>query len=137
MRELDAHRAHDIPVSSVVIEAWSDESTFTAFRDAVYQPSENGAPHRLRDFTFPAAGAWPDPKAMVDELHARGVRVHLWQIPLMKLRPHPTGQAAADAAAAVTEKVLICEPDAKGGLRPYRNRGWWFPLSYMPDLTDE
>ena len=137
MRELDAHRAHDIPVSSVVIEAWSDESTFTAFRDAVYEPTADGAPHRLGDFTFPREGAWPDPKAMVDELHARGVRVHLWQIPLMKLRPHPTGQAAADAAAAVTHNVLIREPDAKGRLRPYRNRGWWFPLSYMPDLTDE
>ena len=112
MRELDAHREHDIPVGSVVIEAWSDESTFTAFRDAVYEPSADGAPHRLADFDFPADGAWPDPKGMVDELHARGVRVHLWQIPLMKLRPHPAGQAAADAAAAVDAGVLIREPDA-------------------------
>ncbi|MBO0981503.1 TIM-barrel domain-containing protein [Microbacterium sp. SD291] len=137
MRELDAHREHDIPVGSVVIEAWSDESTFTAFRDARYEPSFDGAPHRLADFDFPAEGAWPDPKGMVDDLHTRGVRVHLWQIPLMKLRPHPKGQAAADAAAAVEADVLIREPDAKGHLRPYRNRGWWFPLSYMPDLTDE
>lgn len=137
MRELDAHRAHDIPVGSVVIEAWSDESTFTAFRDARYEPSADGAPHRLADFAFPADGAWPDPKGMVDALHARGVRVHLWQIPLMKLRPHPVGQAARDAAAAVAADVLIREPDARGRLRPYRNRGWWFPLSYMPDLTDE
>jgi alpha-glucosidase (family GH31 glycosyl hydrolase) len=137
MRELDAHREHDIPVASVVIEAWSDESTFTAFRDARYVPSADGAPHRLADFDFPADGAWPDPKGMVDELHSRGVRVHLWQIPLMKLRPHPTGQGAADAAAAVDAGVLIREPDARGRLRPYRNRGWWFPLSFMPDLTDD
>ena len=137
MRQMDLHREHDVPVGSVVIEAWSDERTFTAFRDARYEVSGDGAPHRLADFEFPEDGAWPDPKGMVDELHARDIRVHLWQIPLMKLRPHPEGQAKADALAAVREGVLIREPDARGELRPYRNRGWWFPLSYMPDLTDE
>ena len=137
MRQMDLHREHDVPVGSVVIEAWSDERTFTAFRDARYEVSRDGAPHRLADFEFPEDGAWPDPKGMVDDLHRRDIRVHLWQIPLMKLRPHPDGQAKADALAAVLEDVLIREPDARGELRPYRNRGWWFPLSYMPDLTDE
>ncbi len=137
MRQMDLHAEHDIPVGSVVIEAWSDESTFTAFRDAQYDVSEDGAPHRLSDFTFPAEGAWPDPKGMADELHARDIRLHLWQIPLLKMRPHPTGQLAADARAAIDENVLIREPDSHGGLRPYRNRGWWFPLSLMPDLTDD
>lgn len=137
MRQMDLHREHDIPVGSVVIEAWSDESTFTAFRDARYTVSEDGAPHRLADFEFPAEGAWPDPKGMADELHARDIRLHLWQIPLLKMRPHPQGQAAADAAAAIREKVLITEPTPSGGQRPYRNRGWWFPLALMPDLTDE
>ncbi|WEK12439.1 MAG: glycoside hydrolase family 31 protein [Candidatus Microbacterium phytovorans] len=137
MRQMDLHVAHDTPVGSVVIEAWSDESTFTAFRDAQYEVSADGAPHRLDDFTFPADGAWPDPRGMIDELHGRDVRLHLWQIPLLKMRPHPTGQLAADARAAISEGVLIREPDARGRLRPYRNRGWWFPLSLMPDLTDE
>ncbi len=137
MRQMDLHVAHDIPVGSVVIEAWSDESTFTAFRDAQYEVSADGAPHRLDDFTFPPEGAWPDPRGMIDELHGRDVRLHLWQIPLLKMRPHPTGQLAADARAAISEGVLIREPDARGRLRPYRNRGWWFPLSLMPDLTDE
>ncbi|GAA2953687.1 glycoside hydrolase family 31 protein [Microbacterium schleiferi] len=137
MRQMDLHREHDIPVGSVVIEAWSDESTFTAFRDAHYAPTDDGSPHRLADFSFPVEGAWPDPKGMVDELHRRDVTVHLWQIPLIKMRPHPVGQAAADARAAIEENVLIREPDPRGGLRPYRNRGWWFPLGLMPDLTDE
>lgn len=136
-RQMALHREHDIPVGNVVIEAWSDESTFTAFRDAVYDVTDDGAPHTLSDFTFPAEGAWPDPKGMVDALHARGIRVHLWQIPLMKLRPHPTGQAAADARAAIDAGVLIREKAPDGTLRPYRNRGWWFPLALMPDLTDE
>ncbi|EAR25509.1 hypothetical protein A20C1_04561 [marine actinobacterium PHSC20C1] len=137
MRQMDAHREHGIPVGSVVIEAWSDESTFTVWRDAQYAPSVDGAPLQLSDFSFPVEGAWPDPKGMIDELHERDVRVLLWQIPLIKLRPHPVGQARHDADAAVVENVLIQDEDSRGVLKPYRNRGWWFPLSLMPDLTDD
>ncbi len=136
-RQMALHREHGVPVRNVVIEAWSDEKSFTIFRDAEYRVREDGGPMRLTDFTFPAEGAWPDPKGMVDALHAHDVRVHLWQIPLLKLRPHPTGQAAADARAALAQDVLIRETAPDGTLRPYRNRGWWFPLSLMPDLTDE
>ncbi|WP_157155725.1 TIM-barrel domain-containing protein [Diaminobutyricimonas sp. LJ205] len=136
-KQVALHAEHDIPVGSVVIEAWSDESSFTIFRDAKYTVREDGGPMRLADFTFPAEGAWPDPKGMVDRLHEQGVKLHLWQIPLIKMRPHPTGQAKADAAAAIRENVLIRERTPDGGLRPYRNRGWWFPLGLMPDLTDE
>ncbi|UFU05460.1 TIM-barrel domain-containing protein [Ruania halotolerans] len=136
-RQLALHREHRIPVGNVVIEAWSDEQTFTAFRDAEYAVREDGAPMRLADFTFPANGAWPDPKGMIDALHAHDVRVHLWQIPLIKMRPHPAAQAKADARAAIEEGVLVREEAPDGTLRPYRNRGWWFPLGLMPDLTDE
>lgn len=137
MRQMNLHREHRIPVGSIVIEAWSDESTFTAFRDARYAANEDAAPHCLADFEFPADGAWPAPKRMVDELHARDIKVHLWQIPLIKMRPHPVGQAAADANAAVVENRVIRESGPRGETRPYRNRGWWFPLSLMPDLTDD
>ncbi len=137
MRQADLHREHGIPVGSIVIEAWSDESTFHIWRDAQFTPRADGGPMRLADFTFPAEGAWPDPKGMVDELHARDIALLLWQIPLIKMRPHPRGQTRHDADAAVREGVLIREPGPDGRLRPYRNRGWWFPLGLMPDLTDE
>lgn len=137
MRQADAHREHGIPIGSIVIEAWSDESTFHVWRDAQYTPRADGGPMRLADFTFPAEGAWPDPKGMIDELHARDIALLLWQIPLIKLRPHPRGQTRHDADTAVREGVLIREPGPDGRLRPYRNRGWWFPLGLMPDLTDE
>ncbi|MFJ1584827.1 TIM-barrel domain-containing protein [Streptomyces sp. NPDC088197] len=132
MAEMDRHRDEDIPVGALVIEAWSDEATFTAFRDARYPVTEDGAPHRLADFTFPPDGAWPDPKGMVDELHSRDIKVLLWQIPLMKTRPAPRGQAAADARAMIEHGYTVME---EGGTRPYRNRGWWFPQALMPDLT--
>ncbi|MEV8268440.1 TIM-barrel domain-containing protein [Microbacterium sp. NPDC076911] len=137
MRQIEAHREHDIPVGTVVIEAWSDESTFHTWRDAQYEVREDGRPACLADFTFPPDGAWPDPKGMIDELHERDVRLVLWQIPLQKMRPHPKGQAKADADAAVRAEAVIRETSPDGSLRPYRNRGWWFPLGLMPDLTDE
>ncbi|MBN9607113.1 MAG: hypothetical protein J0G30_10930 [Actinomycetales bacterium] len=137
LRQADAHRDHEIPVGNLVIEAWSDESTFTQWRDARSAVRDGAEPKRLADFEFPEEGAWPDPKGMTDELHRRGIRLHLWQIPLVKMRPHPTGQLAADAEAAIRDDVLIREPAPDGRLRPYRNRGWWFPLGLMPDLTDE
>ena len=134
MRQADAHRDHDIPVGSIVIEAWSDESTFTTWRDARSALRDGAEPAVLADYEF--GDAWPDPKGMTDELHTRDIRLHLWQIPLIKMRPHPSGQVGQDAAAAIRDDVLIREPAAGGGLRPYRNRGWWFPLGLMPDLTD-
>jgi alpha-glucosidase (family GH31 glycosyl hydrolase) len=127
----DRHEREGIPFGVLVIEAWSDESTFTAFRDARYDVHDDGSPHQLADFTFPAAGAWPDPKGMVDDLHRRDVKVLLWQIPLAKMRPPPAGQARADAKAMTARGYGVRLADG----RPYRNRGWWFPQALMPDLT--
>jgi alpha-glucosidase (family GH31 glycosyl hydrolase) len=137
LRQADLHRDHRIPVGSIVIEAWSDESTFTIWRDARYEVKKDGGALRLADFTFPPEGAWPQPREMIAELHERDIRVVLWQIPLIKTRPHPTGQARADADAAIREGYLVQEVAPDGALRPYRNRGWWFPLGLMPDLGDE
>jgi 1,3-alpha-isomaltosidase len=98
-----------VPVGVVVIEAWSDESTFAA---------------------FPDDGRFPDPKAMVDRLHQLGVRVLLWQIPLV-----PTdrdGDAARDVATMVERGYCVREADGE----PYRNRGWWFPGAVLVDWTN-
>jgi alpha-glucosidase (family GH31 glycosyl hydrolase) len=130
MERMDTHSDLDIPVGAVVIEAWSDELTFTAFRDARYEPTDDGAPHRLADFTFPPDGAWPDPRGMVEALHDRGIKVILWQIPLLKTKP-ADGQLGADCRAAEAGAHLVREEDCT----PYRNRGWWFPRALMPDFT--
>lgn len=135
-RQAELHRTHGIPIGAIVIEAWSDESTFTVWRDAQYTPREDGGPLRAADFTFPPHGAWPDPKGMVERLHDDDVRVILWQIPLIKMRPHPRGQTHHDADAAIRDGYVVQEKAPDGTLRPYRNRGWWFPLGLMPDLTD-
>jgi alpha-glucosidase (family GH31 glycosyl hydrolase) len=133
LAEVEKSAEHGIPAGVIVIEAWSDESTFVAFRDAQYHPHQDGAPHQLTDFTFPPDGAWPDPKAMVDELHDRGMKVLLWQVPLLKTNPQPQGQARLDRDVMVERGFAVKTADG----RAYRNRGWWFPGALLPDWTND
>ena len=130
--EVERTRAEGIPAGVLVIEAWSDETTFAAFRDARYAVHPDGSPHRLADFAFPPDGAWPDPKGLVDWLHGHDIRLLLWQVPLLKARPAPTGQARADRDTMVSRGYGVREADG----RPYRNRGWWFPGALLPDWTN-
>lgn len=127
------HKLEDIPLGVVVIEAWSDESTFTAFKDSEYVVREDGSAHVLKDFSFPPTGAWPDPKSMIDQLHDQGTKVLLWQIPLLKMRPWPRGQAAADAKYALNNDLVVKRAN---GL-PYRNRAGWFSGGLLPDFTSQ
>lgn len=139
MDRMDSHRDLDVPVGVVVIEAWSDEEGITLWRDARYEVNLDGAAHEADDLTYPADGAWPDPKAMIDELHARGIKVVLWQIPLQKTE-HDLGpdvpqdsQVLADARAMVEQGLAVREADGSA----YHNRGWWFPQALMADLSTQ
>lgn len=132
MEQMDRHRSEGIPVSVVVIEAWSDEEGFTIFRDARYAPNQ-GQPHRGADFTYPSDGAWPDPAGMIRELHDRGIKVILWQIPLHKTDDDLGPQAKAQGDALIASGHVVREADGT----PYKNRGWWFPKALMPDLSTE
>lgn len=136
MDRMDSHRDLEIPVGVVVIEAWSDEEGITIFRDARYTVRRDGSPHEAGDFTYPADGAWPDPAGMVEELHRRGVKVVLWQIPLQKTE-HDLGdvsqdsQVLVDGRAMVEKGLAVREADGSA----YHNRGWWFPQALMADLS--
>jgi alpha-glucosidase (family GH31 glycosyl hydrolase) len=68
---------------------------------------------------------------MVEELHARGIRVLLWQIPLLKARAPRGSQLWHDRRALVRHGYAVRQGDG----RPYANRGWWFPGALLPDFT--
>ncbi|MBL8094585.1 MAG: hypothetical protein JNL73_10470 [Anaerolineales bacterium] len=123
---------HGIPASVLVIEAWSDESTFYIFNDARYTPRPGSEGFHLNDFTFPAEGLWPDPKGMVDDLHRRGIRLVLWQIPVLKQLEAPHVQQDADRHHATEAELVVREAD---GEQPYRVRPFWFHDAYVPDFT--
>ncbi len=136
LSEVRHHLELDIPIRAIVIEAWSDESTFTQWRGSSGEIRKTGSPAGDDSFEHPEDSPWPNPKEMISDFKAHGIHTILWQIPLLKARPHPTGQLAADIDAAKKENHLVKVPNSDGSLTPYQNRGWWFPLAKMPDLTD-
>jgi alpha-glucosidase (family GH31 glycosyl hydrolase) len=132
--EREVQRAIDegIDTGVVVIEAWADEATFAVFRDTQYTPVSGDDRLRLEDLTFPEDGAWPDPKGMIDRLHERGIRLVLWQIPVLKERGEEGSQTAIDWDEAIERGMVVLDEQGK----PYRNRGFWFHDAMLPDFTD-
>jgi alpha-glucosidase (family GH31 glycosyl hydrolase) len=124
---------HGIPATVLVIEAWSDETTFYIWNGAQYQPKPGSESFQLADFTFPADGPWPDPAAMTNALHDQGIRLVLWQIPALKDTGAPHPQHDADVTHALDHEFVLRNEDAT----PYRNPFFWFNDAFIPDFTNE
>lgn len=123
-----------LPATVLVLEQWSDEATFYVFNDAVYDRRPGTEAFALKDFRFPADGRWPDPRAMVTELHRQGLKVILWQAPVMKYMDGlPHAQRDADEAAMIEQGWGLKHSDG----RPYRIPDFeWFKRSLVPDFSN-
>ena len=132
MEQVQKTLEHRIPATVLVIEAWSDESTFYIWNDAQYGPRPGSDSFSYQDFSFPPGGRWPDPKGMIDELHRLGIRVLLWQIPVMKKPGEPHALHDADEAHMIEKGY--CVHDAQG--QPYRVRSPWFRDGLVLDVTN-
>jgi len=132
MEQVQKTREHRIPATVLVIEAWSDEATFYIWNDARYEPKPGSDAFSYQDFTFPPDGRWPDPRGMIDELHRLGIRVLLWQIPVMKKLDELHAQHDADETYMVKKGYCVREADG----RPYQVRPPWFRGSLMLDVTN-
>ena len=137
--EVRAAFEHDIPPSVVVIEAWSDETTFYIWNDANYTPKPGAEAFRLVDFSYPPEGRWPDPKGMTDWLHAQDIRLILWQIPVLKrledaqqMPSHVQAQQAADHEWFVAQRYGVKDPSGT----PHKVRPFWFRGGYIWDVTN-
>ncbi|MDP1711394.1 MAG: glycoside hydrolase family 31 protein [Candidatus Nanopelagicaceae bacterium] len=131
--ELSKSADAKIDLGVVVIEAWSDESTFAVFRDAQYDPTDGSRGLRASEITYPKDGAWPDPQLMINEMHKQNIKLVLWQIPVIKDQGEPNSQVRAIWEYAVRNNLVI--KDETGD--PYRVRGFWFHDGLLPDLTDK
>ncbi|HWQ05990.1 MAG TPA: TIM-barrel domain-containing protein, partial [Feifaniaceae bacterium] len=133
LEQVAAMNEHKIPATVMVLEAWSDEETFYIWNDAEYTPRADGSAFRYEDFTFPADGKWPNPKAFCETLAQNNLNLVLWQIPAVKYTPHPeTTQLPLDEAYAIEQKLCIENDDGT----PYRITEMWFCNSLMPDFTN-
>jgi len=122
---------HGIPASVIVLEAWSDENTFYIWNEARYTPKPGGDCFHYADFDFPLDGMWPDPKGMVADLHKKGLRVLLWQIPVLKVNEDDHAQLAHDIECMLENG--FCVQNADGS--PYLIRPFWFHDGLLMDFT--
>lgn len=132
-QEVKASLAHDIQPSVVVIEAWSDETTFYIWNEAEYTPVSGDSALHYADFTFPEGGKWQNPKAMVDWLHDNDIKILLWQIPVLKQAEEAHAQHDADRAYYEQSGFGVREAD--GSL--HKVRPFWFRGGYIWDVTNE
>ena len=122
------------PATVLVLEAWSDEATFYLWNGAKYTPMSGGQPLRYEDLDF-TGSPWPDPRGMVEKLHAAGLHLVLWQVPVYKQQgpeETPNPQNELDRADAVRRGLCV----RQAGGEPYTiPSGHWFAGSMLPDKT--
>lgn len=132
-KQVDLTQAHGIPATVLVIEAWSDEATFYIFNDAQYAGKPGSEAFRYADFTFPEWGRWPDPRALAEHLHDSGLKLILWQIPVIRQLPSLRhAQKERDQAYFLERGFGVKHPDGTALRLPEG----WFKDSLLMDFTN-
>jgi alpha-glucosidase (family GH31 glycosyl hydrolase) len=138
IRQLNTSKQFQIPASVMVIEAWSDEINFYIWNDATYKWKPSSQAYSLQDYRFPKSGRWPDPKRMIEDIHEAGLRVVLWQIPVIKkgnpIEKLDEAQKVADEEYAIRKGLIVRSADGS----PYfiEEHAPWFPGSLVLDFTN-
>ena len=98
-------------ITALVIEAWSDEATFYVFNEAVYEPKKSFL--NADEISYREDGLWPNPQKMIDTLHDMGIKIILWQAPMIKLLEDgvQNEQQDIDRKEAVESGLLIKNKD--------------------------
>ena len=131
--QLDKLTELELPITSLVIEQWSDEATFYTFNGAKYDVKEEGL--KYEDYSYEDSAFWSNPKQMIEDIHKAGIKVLLWQAPMIKeLEEHESEnpQHSLDMKYVVDNDLVVKLNDS-----PYTiPKGNWFPGSMVPDFTN-
>ncbi|MBP3040310.1 glycoside hydrolase family 31 protein [Bacillaceae bacterium Marseille-Q3522] len=133
-QEVEATKKHQIPATVLVLEQWSDETTYYMFNDAEYKRKHPSEGYRYEEMTFPAWGRWPDPKGMIDYLHKNNLKLLLWQIPIEKYlnkQQHPLKDQ--DEQYMIEKGFAVKKEDGT----PYRIPENWYTGSLLVDFSNE
>ena len=122
---------YDIPATVVVLEQWSDENTFYIFNDSTYTAKPGSNAFQYSDFTF--STKWPDPQDMADTIHDNGMKLILWQVPVLKHTEYTWEQKDNDEAYMIAQGYAVGD----GSVGQYRTpTGTWFGDSLLLDFTN-
>lgn len=132
--EVEKTNNYQIPATVIVLEQWSDETTYYMFNDAKYKLKDPSEGHSYEEMEFPEWGRWPNPKKMVEYLHENNLKLLLWQIPIQKYlnkQKHPLKDL--DEAYMIEQGYVVTNEDGS----PYRIPENWFTESLIMDFTNE
>lgn len=133
-KEVETTNKYKIPATVLVLEQWSDETTYYMFNDAEYELKKPGEIHSYDEMRFPEWGRWPDPKGMVKYLHDNNLKLILWQIPIQKYlnkQQHPLKDQ--DEKFMIEKGYVVKNEDGS----PYRIPENWFTNSLLMDFSNE
>ena len=128
---VNLHKENGIPFTVLVLEAWSDENTFYIWNDASYESKPGAENFSYDDFTFPEHGKWPDPKAMISQLHEGDHHLLLWQIPILISNQENHIQLKNDSQTMLDNGYYVRVENGD----PYRIRPFWFHDGLLMDFT--
>ncbi|MCK9348836.1 MAG: glycoside hydrolase [Sphaerochaeta sp.] len=115
LEALDAARLYGFPITVLVVEAWSDESSFYTFGEE--------------------SGLWPDPRKLIEEMDTQGVHLVLWQIPVFKALEKGRRDVRHEQDLAYVREHGLAVLNRDG--TPYTiPEGNWFAGSMVPDFTN-
>lgn len=134
LEQIDKMKEYQIPASVLVLEAWSDETTFYLYNNTKYEPKGGAERLTYEDFSFDENGLWPNPKEMSRILHENNVKLILWQIPVIKyMDTKDNTQHVNDEEYAIRKGYCVKDKDGN----PYRITDKWFAGSLVPDFTNQ
>ncbi len=132
-KQVELTNNYKIPATVLVVEQWSDETTYYIFNDAQYKLKPGNESLNYEEFHFPEWGRWPNPKELTEYLHDNGLKFILWQIPIEKYlnkQQHP--QKDEDERVMIEAGYCVKQPDGT----PYRLPEGWFKESILMDFSN-
>lgn len=128
---------YGIPHNVLVIEPWSDLTTHYLWNGSK-MPHKNGDQFgTLAEMDFSESEQWQNPKAMIDSLHKKGIKVLLWVVPIYAQGVNIEGDCNLEQCYSDNEYVKQtkqCVLNADG--TPYLIPHTWCVESMIPDFTD-
>ncbi len=125
----------NFPHNVLVIEPWSDLTTHYLFNNCSIPPKEGNEAATYAEMHF--SEPWQDPRALVDALHADGIRVLLWVVPVYAQGGNLETRCNVEQALRDNEYVKQhreCVLNADG--TPYEIPHTWMIGSMVPDFTN-
>lgn len=132
--QLALAKKEKIPATVFVLEQWSDEATYYMFNDSEYNNYHSSDSIDSNKIHFPSWGRWPNPQKMIRNIHRNGLKLILWQIPILKEFPqNRNSMLDADKEYAISHDYVVKNQDNT----PYYIPEGWFTNALVWDPTSE